>query len=1005
MMMDASSDWRSDSTLDGRHLAAIDAARRQFEKASPRHASSAASNRAKAHNSDWLSDALPGYDIGSEIHRGGQGVVYRSIQRGTQREVAIKVMREGPFGGPREKARFEREIQILGSLRHPNIVTIHESGESANGVFFVMDYIPGRTLDAYVADAKLNVRDTLKLMSRVCHAVHVAHLRGVIHRDLKPANIRVDDRGDPHVLDFGLAKLNEAGDFPEGSAAPVESMTGQFIGSLPWASPEQLEGKSGDVDIRTDVYALGVVTFQVLTGRMPYDITGNFRQVIDSICRIDPPSARTLRPDIDDEVDAILRKCLRKGKDERYQSAGDVARDIDRYLAGEPIEAKRGSGWYMFAKQLRRHRTAVTVAAMFLLVITAGLITSLTFWRQAVKDRDATKAALADVSEARDEARRQEETAKAVTGFLTQDVLLKLDPYNTNGEELTARALFDEAARDVEAGAFGDQPRVEFEVRTVLGLVALWRSDFAAAEAQFRPALEIARKELGSDHERTLLTMSRLGTVLSRLGKLSEAEPILRESFETQTRLRGDDNPATLMARSSLAGWCLDAGKPEEAETLCRKLLEIRTRLQGVEASDTLAVMSKLAESLMVQEKFEEAEALFRECISLKRKVHGDRHPETLLDLMHYANMLQFQGRKEEAMPIAREAYDGLRERLGPSSESAQSALVLLADLEQSAGNWSAAEELYRGALKDYRSSGGSGYSGVWILLQLASNLSQRGKMKEAEENLREALAMHDRVGGKPDVRMQILSLLVSVLGEQGRSEDAIAPAAECLKLGREVYGEDAYRTMIFVNNYAFALMGAGRADEAAAQFRAALAVMKQAGEDDDALALNMKHNLAIALGKAGAGGERETLLREVVSGRRRIHGDNDPYTLKSIHALATELRDRGKLEEARSLFQEALDRAEKVWPDGHFMVEHYRRGLGVCLMEMKRFEEAEPLLVTSQANDLKLLPEGHPNRIEGIEKLILLYEEWGKPEQAAAWRAKLPASEEQNEADEPATP
>lgn len=1000
--MEGSSDLRPHSTVDGRHLAAIEDARRQFEQAAKRLPGSSAAlgiDRNPSPSLEWLTDSLPGYEIGPEIHRGGQGVVYRSVQRGTQREVAIKVMREGPFGGPRDKARFEREIQILGQFKHPNIVTIHDSGSSAHGFYFVMDYIPGESLDAYVAKSNLGVRETLALFAKICHAVHAAHLHGVIHRDLKPANIRVDEAGEPHLLDFGLAKLNED-EMPTAESSALRSMTGQFIGSMPWASPEQIEGKPGEIDVRTDVYSLGVMLFQVLTGQPPYKVGGNMRQAVENICHVDPPSPGSIRAEVGSEVDAIVLKCLCKKKDDRYQSAWELARDIERYLSGEPVEARRGGGWYVLSKQVRKHRLAVSVAGILIGVIAAGLVTSLTFWRQAVRSRDAAQWAKIAAESARDEARKQETTANAVTRFLTHDVLIKLDPYNTQGEDLTARALFEQAAADVEAGAFKDQPLVEFEIRTVLGLVYLWMSDSLRAEAQFRPALAIARRELGDESEKTVLTMGRLGTVLSKQGRLEEAERLLRQALEIQSRTRGDDDLTTVMSRSSLAGWYLDADRPAEAEVLYREVLDARIRLQGPEHPDTLAVQSKLAGALMAQRKFSESEEIYLEVIRLKRRLHGDQHPETLLDLMHFANMLHFAGKYEEALPIAKEAFDGLIERMGRAHESTQSALMVLAKIHQSMGEWSEAESLLRESLDYYRASGRVRYQVVEILRQLAVNLTRLGKLAEAETVLRDALKELDKIGGHAEDRLHVLSYLVNALGEQGKSEEAISFAKECVQLGRQTYGADSETTIIFINNYAFALLGMGRASEAEELFREALESQKRTSGEDNALALNLMHNLALALGNQGKQAEMESLLRAALKGRRQLLDDSDPLTLKTMHALATVLRDLGKNDEAESLFREALDRAEKVWPNGHYLTEHFRRGLGVQLTALHRYEEAETLLLLSHERDLSLLSAGHPNLVEGVEKLVELYEAWGKEDRAAEWRAKLP----QNSTTKPAS-
>lgn len=350
------------------------------------------------------SEAFVGYQIIREIHRGGQGVVYQAVQKSTKRRVAIKVMKEGPFASKAELARFEREVEILGQLNHPHIVAIHDSDQVAGRFYYVMDYISGQPLDAWISSGPRSIEETLRLFQKICEAVNAAHLRGIIHRDLKPGNIRIDENGEPHILDFGLAKV--ARGVEEGS---MMTLTGQFMGSLPWASPEQAEACPSKIDIRTDVYSLGVILYQMLTGQFPYEVAGNMRDVLDQIMRAEParPSSirvaasvpqgqsrsRHLRRSshsgrIDDEVDTITLRCLAKERERRYQSAGELARDIGHYLSGEPIEAKRDSALYVLRKQLRRYRLPATVAAAFVVLISAALIASLTLWRQTRIERD-----------------------------------------------------------------------------------------------------------------------------------------------------------------------------------------------------------------------------------------------------------------------------------------------------------------------------------------------------------------------------------------------------------------------------------------------------------------------------------------------------------------------------------------------------------------------------------------------------------------------------------------
>ena len=375
------------------HRVWIGEARRQVDDAEQRAVSS--HGVAAAVRTPLLSaDAFPGFELRHEIHRGAQGSVHLALQKSTGREVALKLLHQHAFGGPLERARFEREARILAALRHPNIVTIYDGGSIDGRVYLVMDYIAGEALDAYMAGRKLSVHETLALFIPICDAVDAAHMRGVIHRDLKPANVRVDATGRPVVLDFGLAKFAGGTDAFEpdggGQTGGAITQTGQFLGTLPWAAPEQADGSSDDVDTRTDVYALGVLLYQMLTGQFPYEVVGSMRAVLDNIASAQPTPPRKLCRAIDDELETILLKCLSKERERRYQTAGDLVRDLRRYLAGEPVEAKRDSAMYVLRKTIRRYGMPLSVLGGTMLLL-IGL--SITAWNQALRANQAADTA------------------------------------------------------------------------------------------------------------------------------------------------------------------------------------------------------------------------------------------------------------------------------------------------------------------------------------------------------------------------------------------------------------------------------------------------------------------------------------------------------------------------------------------------------------------------------------------------------------------------------------
>lgn len=355
-----------------------------------------------ASQTDLPINHFPGYILKGEIHRGGQGVVYKAEQPSTGRTVAIKLMHGGGAIGSTGRARFDLEVQVLGRLDHPGIVRVHDSGVTEDGsVYYVMDYIAGQPLDGLIREWRREadrvrgeigarpggpedgvsrvasrttvlgsrvLNERLLMFTKICDGVSAAHISGIIHRDLKPANIRLDKRGEPIVVDFGLAKMLAEDQKPQASM----TATGQFVGSMPWSSPEQAEGSNKTIDTRSDVYSLGVILYQMVTGgKFPYTVVGTARQVMNNIVTAEPKRPSLFDRGINDEIETIVLKAISKEPERRYQSAAELAKDIRRYLDGEAIEAKRDSTWYVMTKALRRHRVSAGFVAALLLMGTA----------------------------------------------------------------------------------------------------------------------------------------------------------------------------------------------------------------------------------------------------------------------------------------------------------------------------------------------------------------------------------------------------------------------------------------------------------------------------------------------------------------------------------------------------------------------------------------------------------------------------------------------------------
>ena len=350
-----------------------------------------------------------GYEMLEEIQRGGQGIVVKAIQRSTNRLVAVKqVVLQGP-STQEQRRRFEREVDVVTSLSHPNIVTVFDSGTTAGQPFFVMELVDGRRLTEFVRSEYLDpsqpqgrptLHRILRLFRKICAAISYAHRNGVIHRDLKPGNILIDSNGEPRVLDFGLAKFS-------GDDRPLDlTMTGEFLGTLAYASPEQLTAGQ-TIDIRTDVYSLGVILYEMLTDRSPFSFDGSLSDAIRSIAELKPVNPSDLNKAIDHDVATIVLKALAKDPDRRYQNVEQLDRDVELYLGQRPIEARRDSTLYVIRKSLGRYRKIVTAVALMMVAVVGSLIASLLFWKQAVDQRKSAESAKANETIAREDAEFQ----------------------------------------------------------------------------------------------------------------------------------------------------------------------------------------------------------------------------------------------------------------------------------------------------------------------------------------------------------------------------------------------------------------------------------------------------------------------------------------------------------------------------------------------------------------------------------------------------------------------
>lgn len=791
----------------------IDAAWRQLAPTIP--AAARGSDEARGRLPGQLqpdADAVPGYRLIGEVHRGGQGVVYKAVQETTDRLVAIKLMREGPFATADDRARFEREVRILGLLRHPGIVAIHHCGALDGRFYYVMDYIDGLPLDEYVRERRPPVRDLVQLFARICGAVAAAHQLGVIHRDLKPSNIRVDRAGEPRVLDFGLSRM--AGD----SEASSMTTTGQFVGSAPWASPEQAAGETDTLDVRTDVYAIGVLMFEMLTGDFPYPVRGRMSEVMEHIRTTPARAVRHLRPDVPRDVETLVAKCLQKERERRYPSAIELGRDLERYLRHEPLEARRDSITYTLSRQLMRHRLAASVILAFVLLITVGFAVSATLWQQAAAARDAQEE-LRKTAERNEKlaveqaalAASKAEQAQAVNRFL-EEMLTAADPRSGEARGVTAREVLDRAARRLADGSLAGQPDVEAAVRVTMGNAYRALGDYELARAQLQAAESIRRDAAGDQGDEELIrTMLYRGRVLLDTGENAEAERIARDALDMRRRqLRATPGPgesrdvvdAILADCLSLLGHALEQqGRLDEAESPLRQAVEMRRALFGDIDLDVATALSQLSALLSERGDYAGAEALQREVISIQEQLLPKHHVERAAALNNLALLQEKQDRFDEAESNYRRALEVLSATLDSDHPDISAARNNLGLLLWRMEKYAEAEPWLREALDRARGTFGDEHE---LTIKALNNLALvREGMEDfagAEPLFAEAVALARRkMGDRNAMTAVALHNHSRVLERLERRAEAIACSCESVEILREALGDRHPNTLTAV--------------------------------------------------------------------------------------------------------------------------------------------------------------------------------------------------------------
>jgi tetratricopeptide (TPR) repeat protein len=872
------------------------------------------------------------YKMLEEIGSGGMGTVWVAEQtQPVRRKVALKLIKAG-MDSRAVLSRFEAERQALALMDHPNIAKVLDGGTTEHGrPFFVMEYVAGVPFTQYCDDARLGIAQRLALFVPVCQAVQHAHTKGVIHRDLKPSNILIglyDGRPVPKVIDFGLAKaLHE----PLTERTP-NTAHGTLIGTPLYVSPEQAEFNNIDVDARTDIYALGAILYELLTGTTPLEKRRLQEAAWHELARLikeeQPPrpsarlggseslpslaAQRGLEPGrltrrVRGELDWIVMKCLEKDRSRRYETASGLARDVERYLADEPVEAGPPSAGYRLAKFLRRHRGPVLWAAVLLFLLVAGIVGTTAGMVRAERARDGELRA----RETAQKRLAQIERGVGILGSIFED----LDPEAEEKERRPLRAMLgdrlDRAASDLEGEAVGD-PLVVAGLQDRLGRTYWALGHVAKAKAMFAKALAIRRARLGAADADTIVVMSHLAAAHCDVGERKEAIALYEQVRDAQVRTRGADHRDTLATGDKLAMVYWRAGRSSEACALLEQVRDALLAKHGPDDAQTIGVLDDLSAVYSSLGRGDEAILRARQVWEARVKRYGVDHYLTILALNNLASRYQADGKRmRQALALFEEARDRIVPRLGPEHPAS---------------------------------------------LDILDNLA---RMYRAFRRTSESITLAEKVR---DARM----------------------------MTRGAYHPETIHTL---DNLANSYRAAGEPEKAMAVFEQAAAGLEKL--DFAHVAASRIIWIFCDLLEQRKQPDRADLWRRkwLAAVKQRDGPDSEPYATE-LAKQGESLLQHGRHADAEPMVRECLAIFQKKQP-GEMMTSHAQSLLGAVLLGRERYAEAEPLLLQGyegyKAHERELSPLYARYRVaEAGGRIVRLYEAWGRPEKAAEWRAKL---------------
>jgi len=963
------------------------ALRQQVEHLCRDHAVIEAAVPETASGGERAGDRIGAYKLLERIGEGGFGTVWMAEQQQpVRRKVALKILKWG-MDTRQVVARFEAERQALALMDHEHIAKVFDGGATETGrPYFVMELVRGMPITQYCDEAKLSPRERLALFVPVCEAVQHAHQKGVIHRDLKPNNVLVtlhDGKPVPKVIDFGIAKATA------GQLTDKTVFTGfrQMLGTPEYMAPEQAEMSGLDVDTRADIYSLGVVLYELLTGSKPFELKdvleAGWAELLRRIREVDPekPSTRvsTLGVRITEiamrrrmlpkglssafrgDLDWIVVKAMEKERSRRYETAHALAEDLERHLRDEPVLASPPSRMYRLRKYVRRHRVGVVAGVLGGAALLVGLFGSLYGMQVAVvaqkKEVEQRHLAEAAAVQVRAEAERSFLVARYLGWMLTG-----VSPRIARGRDTTLlREMIGEAAAAILRGELADSPAAELDLRVVLGNT--YRELWAIDEAQrlLDPALELAHKVYPADHESVSYCLRVVGLLLVARGRDQDAERLLRESLAMRRRLYCGDEAAIADSLVDLAQLLAIRGESGEAEPMFRESLAMAQRLFPGDHIIVVQGLNCLGSLLRSCGRLEEAEQLHCDALAMGLRLYPGDYVQTANSQSFLASLLLSRGCLEEAEQQL-SASLAMRQRLsrGDDDAAVANSLSLIGTLRRCQGRLAEAEPLLRDSLAmRQRLFHGDGMEVAMSLRSMAMLLEARGQLQEAEGMLRDSLAMCRRLspGDHPDIA-ECLDRLGWLLLHCERLAEAEPMLRDSLAMRQRLFRGDHPDVAEARRSLGSLLSFRGDLENAEPLLRDALAMQQRLFRGDHLDVAGSLRDLGALLQSRGRVEEAELMLRDSLAMTQRLVGGDHPQVASVLHQLGILFDGRGALEEAESFARQTLAMCQRFFPQDSVRVATCFRNLAMTLDRRGKPAEAEPLVREALAR-IRRCPEG----------------------------------------------